>query len=30
VFFALVGSFGAFYLFVEFLSQPLPVGFLGI
>lgn len=30
VFFALIGSFGAFYLFVEFLSQPLPVGVLGI
>lgn len=27
---ALVGSFGTFYLFVEYLSQPLPVGIFGI
>lgn len=27
---ALIGSFGTFYLFVEFLSQPLPVGIFGI
>jgi putative tricarboxylic transport membrane protein len=27
---ALAGSFGVFYLFVEFLSQPLPVGIFGI
>jgi putative tricarboxylic transport membrane protein len=27
---SLVGSFGVFYLFTEFLSQPLPVGKFGI
>lgn len=27
---ALIGSFGAFHLFVEFLSHPLPVGVFGI
>ena len=27
---ALIGSFGVFYLFVEFLSHPLPVGVFGI
>jgi putative tricarboxylic transport membrane protein len=27
---AFAGSFGVFYLFVEFLSQPLPVGIFGI
>lgn len=27
---ALIGSFGTFYLFVEFLSQPLPVGIFGM
>lgn len=28
--FAFLGSFGTFYVFVEFLSQPLPVGIFGI
>lgn len=27
---AVIGSFGTFYVFVEFLSQPLPVGIFGI
>jgi putative tricarboxylic transport membrane protein len=27
---SLAGSFGVFYLFVEFLSQPLPIGTFGI
>lgn len=27
---ALIGSFGVFHLFVEFLSLPLPVGVLGL
>ena len=27
---AAIGSFGTFYIFVEFLSQPLPVGIFGI
>lgn len=27
---ALIGSFGTFYVFVELLSQPLPIGIFGI